>query len=247
MASAFSGLLAYAIGQLDQTWGYRGWRFIYVIEGVLSVIMGILAFLYISPSPENVSTWLEDDERRYLILRRQFSHGGETGVGEKDAFSMKYAKQAFRSMHVYAVAAVEFTVAVVVYGISFVLPTIVNHLGYSAVKAQAMTAPPYVFACMMTLASGFLADRYRQRMLSVVLPNITAAIGFIIIIASVRYPQIPGVTYFGIFLMAGGLYCISPAVMAWTALNCAGSMKRAVGMALMLSFSQLGGVSLLHF
>lgn len=236
-------MLAYAIGHLDQTWGYSGWRFIYVIEGLISVVIGLLAFFFISPSPENVSTWLDDDEKRYLVLRRQFSHGGESGVGEKDAFSMKHAKQAFQSIHVYAVAAVEFTVAVVVYGISFVLPTIVKNLGYSTVKAQAMTAPPYVFACLMTLASGLLADRYRQRMLSVVLPNITAAIGFVIIIASVRYPHIPGVTYFGIFLMAGGLYCISPAVMAWTALNCAGSMKRAVGMALMLSFSQLGGVS----
>ncbi|KAJ9143111.1 MFS general substrate transporter [Pleurostoma richardsiae] len=242
LASAFSGLLAYGIGQLDHTWGYRGWRFIYVIEGLVSVIIGVLAFFFISPSPENVSTWLDHDEKQFLVLRKRFLHGGESGVGEKDTFSMKHAKLAFRSVHVYAVALVEFTVAVVVYGISFVLPTIVNNLGYSALKAQAMSCPPYVFACIMTLTSGFLADRYRQRMLSVVIPNTIAAIGFVIIIASVRYPQVPGVTYFGIFLMAGGLYCISPAVMAWTALNCAGSMKRAVGMALMLSFSQLGGI-----
>jgi len=33
MAGAFSGLLAFAIGQLDGTWGYRGWRWIFCLEG----------------------------------------------------------------------------------------------------------------------------------------------------------------------------------------------------------------------
>lgn len=42
--------------------------------------------------------------------------------------------------------------------------------------------------------------------------------------------------------MTGGLYPVSPAVMAWVSLNMSGAMKRAVGMALMISFSQLGGV-----
>jgi hypothetical protein len=47
----------------------------------------------------------------------------------------------------------------------------------------------------------------------------------------------------GVFLTTAGLYPISPAVTAWIALNCAGSMKRAVGIGAMISFSQLGGVS----
>ncbi|KAK5126480.1 hypothetical protein LTR85_010716 [Meristemomyces frigidus] len=244
LAGAFSGLLAYAIGHLDYTWGYRGWRFIYVIEGLIAVVVGLCGFLFVNQTPAGVK-WLTAEEKQYLILRRQFAagDGGKTGtVAQADAFSWHYAKQASRSIHVYAVAATEFTVAVVVYGISYVLPTIIAGLGYSAVKAQAMTAPPYVFACIFVWVSGLLADRFKARALSVIIPNAIAAIGFVIIIASVRYDNVPGVTYFGLFLMAAGLYAVSPAVMAWTALNMAGSMKRAVGMALMLSISQLGGI-----
>ncbi|KAH8888007.1 MFS general substrate transporter [Thozetella sp. PMI_491] len=218
------------------------WRFIYIIEGIFTVAMGLLGLYFLSPNPSEVKNWLDDDERRFLVLRARFAHGGESGVHDENTFSWKYAKQAVKSIHVYAVALVEFTVAVVVYGISYVLPTIIAGLGYSAVKAQAMTAPPYVFACMVVLFSGWAADRYKQRAMAVILPNALASVGFIIIIASVRYTNIPGVTYFGIFLMAAGLYCISPSVMAWIALNCAGDMKRAVCLGLMISLSQLGGI-----
>jgi MFS family permease len=105
-----------------------------------------------------------------------------------------------------------------------------------------MTVPPYIFASLVTVASGWAADRYKQRMLSVLIPNALAMIGFVIIIVSVRYKELPGVTLFGIFFAIGGLYPISPAVTAWTALNLAGAMKRSVGIGVMIAFSQFGGI-----
>jgi sugar phosphate permease len=243
LASAFSGLLAYGIGHLDYTWGYRGWRFIYIIEGLFSVLVGFCMFFILSPTPSKVKGWLTPEEKRFLVLRHRFARVSNGGAGEAEVFSYKYIKQAFGSFHVYAVGLTEFTVCTAVYGISFVLPTIIKQLGYSALRAQAMSAPPYVFACFAVFLSGWAADRTQQRMLSLVIPNAVACVGFVIIIASVRYTAVPGVTYFGIFLMAGGLYCLSPAVSAWIALNTAGDMKRAVSMALMISIGQLGGVS----
>lgn len=242
LAGAFSSLLAYAIGQLDRTWGYRGWRFIYVIEGTFTFCVGLCSFFFIHPSPARVGNWLTGEERRFLLLRHRFAAGGETGVAEKEGFSMKYARQSFRSFHVYAITLMEITLCVVVYGISFILPTIIADLGYSAAKAQALTAPPYVFACLLTILFGYAADRYQQRMLSVLVPNLIAAVGCAIIMASVRYPHVEGVTMLGCFLMAGGLYPIPPAVTAWISVNTAGSMKRSVSIALMISIGQLGGV-----
>ncbi|EEU35135.1 uncharacterized protein NECHADRAFT_88674 [Fusarium vanettenii 77-13-4] len=222
--------------------GYRGWRLIYVLEGLFSVVVGVACFWLINPVPAKVTGWLTDKEREYLVLRNRFAVGGESGIKEREDFNMADVKKAFRSIHTYSVALTEFTVAVVVYRISFVLPSIVQSLGYSSVKAQAMTAPPYIFACVVTIISDLAADRYRQRALSIILPNTMAVVGFVIITITIRYHQIPGVTYFGLFLMAGGLYPISPAVMAWVALNMAGSMKRAAGLGLMMSLAQLGGI-----
>ncbi|CEL08694.1 hypothetical protein ASPCAL11839 [Aspergillus calidoustus] len=241
-AGAFSGLLAFGIGQLDYTWGYRGWRFIYCIEGLFTVLLAISAFWFVHDTPAKVGKWLTQEERQFLLLRHKYSAGGETGVAEKSEFSWKQAAMAFKSIHIYAVVLIEFTLCVTVYGYSFVLPTIIKNLGYDAAEAQAMTVPPYAFACLVTAFSGWAADRYQQRMLSVLLPNLMALAGFIIMMVSVRYPGVPGVTLFGVFLTTGGLYPISPAVTAWISLNCAGTMKRAVGIAAMISFSQLGGI-----
>ncbi|KAF1845055.1 MFS general substrate transporter [Cucurbitaria berberidis CBS 394.84] len=237
-AGAFSGLLAYAIGQLDGTWGYRGWRWIFCLEGAFTALLSIAAFWIIHDTPSKVS-WLTSEEKRFVLLRHKFAAGGESGIAEKEEFSWAAVSQSF---HVYACVVMEFTLCVVVYGVSFVLPTIIKNLGYSAATAQAMTAPPYIFACLVTVFSGWAADRYKQRMLSVLLPNLLAMIGFVIIIVSVRYKELPGVTLFGIFFAIGGLYPISPAVTAWTALNLAGTMKRSVGIGAMIAFSQLGGI-----
>ncbi|KAL1855819.1 hypothetical protein VTK73DRAFT_8461 [Phialemonium thermophilum] len=241
-AGAFSGLLAYGIGHLDHTWGYRGWRFIYCIEGLFSFCLAIAAFFVLNDTPAKSGRWLTPEERRFLLLRNRYAAGGETGVAEKEEFSWKAAKEAFKSFHIYAVALMEFTLCVTVYGYSFILPTIINNLGYTAANAQAMTVPPYLFACIVTVFSGWAADRYKKRMLSVLLPNLLAVCGFVIMMASSRYKHLPGVTLLGVFFATAGLYPISPNVTAWIALNCAGSMKRAVGIGAMISFSQLGGI-----
>ncbi|KAF9873486.1 putative pantothenate transporter [Colletotrichum karsti] len=263
-AGAFSGLLAYGIGHLDHTWGFRGWRWIYCLEGLFSLLIAIGAWFLINDTPAKVTNWLSPEERRFLILRHRFAAGGETGIAEKEEFSWKAAREAFTVRTAYKTerstlltqgvldgyslftsmpckvtivielfaanitcnsAATEFTLCVAVYGYAFILPTIIFNLGYTAAEAQAMTAPPYIFACMITLFSGWAADRWRQRMLSVLLPNLLAVFGFIVMIITSRYPNLPGVT-----------------LTAWIALNCAGSMKRAVGMGAMISFSQLGGI-----
>ncbi|TPX15279.1 uncharacterized protein E0L32_004556 [Thyridium curvatum] len=241
-AGAFSGLLAYGIGHLDHTWGFRGWRFIYCIEGLFSVLLALGAFFLLNDTPAKVTKWLTPEEQRFLVLRSRYSAGGETGIAEKEEFSWKSAKDAFKSFHIYAIAAMEFTLCVTVYGYSFILPTVINNLGYSAANAQAMTVPPYIFASIVTVFSGWCADRYKQRMLSVLLPNLLAVTGFVIMMVTVRYPHLTGVTLLGVFFATAGLYPVSPNVTAWIALNLSGSMKRAVGIGAMISFSQLGGI-----
>lgn len=101
-SGAFSGLLAYVIGQLDGTWGYRGWRFIYGIEGFVTIFLAIGAFFVILDNPAKSGKWLAEDEKRFLVLRHRFIAGEGQGIPEKEAFSWKHAGAAFKSIHTYA-------------------------------------------------------------------------------------------------------------------------------------------------
>lgn len=65
LAGAFGGLLATGIGQMNGLRGYSGWRWIFILEGVLTCIVSFFWFFAIPDFPED-SKWLSDEERAYL-------------------------------------------------------------------------------------------------------------------------------------------------------------------------------------
>lgn len=88
-SGAFSGLLAFGIGQLDGRHGWRGWRWILVIEGAISIIVGVVSFFWISDSPAKATSRIfSDEEKRFVILRARFTYGSSQS-GSKDDFTWK--------------------------------------------------------------------------------------------------------------------------------------------------------------
>jgi len=118
------------------------------------------------------------------------------------------------------------------YSISLFLPTIVRTLGYTNNMAQLMTVPPYVVACIVCIASGFMADRFKTRGVFLIGNNCITLMGLIMLITSHN----PQVKYAGTFFLAAGAYTTSPQGVAWTGNNIGGSMKRGVGIAMQVGF-----------
>lgn len=92
-SGAFSGILAYGIGHLDYTWGYRGWRFIYVIEGLITFVVGLIAIFTLQDTPAKTKGWLTETDKRFLQLRTRFMYGGG-GSKAKDEFQWADVVQA---------------------------------------------------------------------------------------------------------------------------------------------------------
>lgn len=67
---AFSGLLAFAIAKMDGVGGVEGWRWIFIIEGLMTVVVSIMCFFLLCDSPGLSGKWLEPDDIRYLELRQ---------------------------------------------------------------------------------------------------------------------------------------------------------------------------------
>jgi hypothetical protein len=81
----YTGVLAYGIGHLDGSLGYRGWRYIYVIEGVFSFLVGLIAVFTLQDTPQKTRGWLSETDKRFLELRTKFMYGGG-GMGSKNDF-----------------------------------------------------------------------------------------------------------------------------------------------------------------
>ena len=78
-------LMHLGIGHLTGSLGYRGWRYIYVIEGVFSFLVGLVAVFTLQDTPQRTK-WLTEEDKRFLELRAKFMYGGG-GMGAKNAFS----------------------------------------------------------------------------------------------------------------------------------------------------------------
>lgn len=74
LAGAFGGLLASAIGKMNGVRGYLAWRWIFILEGLLTCVVAIAFFWLIPEFPEDAK-WLTEEERTYVKERLQKDQG----------------------------------------------------------------------------------------------------------------------------------------------------------------------------
>ncbi|SJL05592.1 related to permease of the major facilitator superfamily [Armillaria ostoyae] len=93
VAGALSGILAYGISFMDGLVGMEGWRWIFLVEGLMTIVLGLLGPLIILDSTAYCGKWLSDEEKKFLILRQRYTETGPVPPAEH--FDWKYVKMAF--------------------------------------------------------------------------------------------------------------------------------------------------------
>lgn len=86
LAGAFGGLLASGLGQMSGLRGYHGWRWIFIIEGLITCVVAIAFFWLLPDFPEDAA-WLAEDERAYVKARLAADQGrsaAERKIGLSD-------------------------------------------------------------------------------------------------------------------------------------------------------------------
>ena len=214
---------------------------IFILEGMLTVIVAIIAFFVLVDYPET-ATFLTVEERAFVTYRLRYDgQDADTPdhqrVAQSDHFDWKYVRAAFSDWQIWVNIVVYWGYVCPLYGISLFLPTIIRELGYKTTTAQLLTVPIYITASIITVAVAFVADRKHIRSPFVFVGLILQAVGFIMCIST----SSPGVTYAGIFIAACALYQCQPSNITWLSNNLAGSYKRAVGMGLQISVGNLAG------
>ncbi|KAH6713467.1 high-affinity nicotinic acid transporter [Leptodontidium sp. MPI-SDFR-AT-0119] len=231
-AGAFGGLLAAAIGKMAGLGGKAGWSWIFIIEGLITIVVGVLAYFVIVDSPEKARFVTEEDKAE---IRRRIAHDANELA---DEFDMRYVRDALRDWKIWAHCLCTIGIFTPVYSFSFFLPTIIRNMGYSNTHAQLMSAPPYVVGCLVTICAGYIADKTKQRGLFQALFSATALVGWVMLISSHR----PAIQYTGTFFACSGIFACVPLGVTWNSNNIGGSLKRGVGIAMHVGSGNLGGI-----
>ncbi|KIX03060.1 uncharacterized protein Z518_06610 [Rhinocladiella mackenziei CBS 650.93] len=240
MASAFSGLLAFAIENMVGVAGLGGWRWIFILEGIFTVVVGTTLPWTLPDSPETAS-FLTQAERDFINRRLVQDAGTSAGtVRTRDSFKWRYLRAALTDWKIYFTVIIYWGNSICLYGFTYSAPTIILELGYSSAQAQLLTIPVYFLGVCSTIFFSVLADRHQSRWPFIVVPFSVALVGFIGLL-SIPHPKLPGLTYAFLFTIPAGVYPPLIGCLSWVGNNLAPTWKRAVGMALLISIGNMGG------
>ncbi|KAH8587354.1 major facilitator superfamily domain-containing protein [Bisporella sp. PMI_857] len=231
-AGAFGGLLAAGIGRMQGLAGRPGWSWIFIIEGILTLVVAGGAYWIIVDSPTKAS-FLTDSEKQEVERRLK-----EDRRSLADEFNTIYIWDALQDWKIWLHMLITIGVYTPLYSVSLFLPTIVRNMGYSKEHSQLMTVPPYVIACIITIGAGYMADRMETRGLFMLGFSLLAIVGWVMLVST----GIPGVQYTGTFLATAGIFPLVPVGVAWNGNNIGGTLKRGVGIAMHVGAGNLGGI-----
>uniref|UniRef100_A0A0B7KKP3 Major facilitator superfamily (MFS) profile domain-containing protein n=1 Tax=Bionectria ochroleuca TaxID=29856 RepID=A0A0B7KKP3_BIOOC len=243
LAGAFSGVLAFGITKMNGVGNYEGWRWIFILEGIATVLAGFVTFFCLIDSPASSTRWLDADEIRFLELRQIAQKGNKTIETHKKGVDWKVLRSVILDWQIYFQALIYWSNTVPNNALKFTLPKIIKNMGYSSSNAQLLTIPVYSAGAISAYLSALLADKFTWRMPFIIVPQllVVGAYGILFSLASKVKENIP-ICFFAVILACIGLYPISPGGNAWTVNNLGGSTKRAMGIAYMICLGNTGGI-----
>ncbi|KAJ9092764.1 hypothetical protein QFC19_008619 [Naganishia cerealis] len=243
LSGAFGGLLATGLNRLNGS-GHlpgtsqtiHGWRWIFIVEGLMTAAVGVLAYIVLPGSLDKAS-FLTEEERLLVVDRLQRDKPSGSLGADAERFSWTQVNRAIFSIQTWLSASAYFCILTALYSFGLFVPTIINGLGYTAVRAQLFSVPPYAVAAALTVLAAFVSDRYKIRgpVMLCFLP--LSIIGYAII----RTTKGNSVKYGALFLMASGLYPSVPPVLVWLSNNSGPHYKRATAVGLQLAIANCGG------
>lgn len=225
MSSAWLGLIAAGILKMDGLGGLEGWRYLFIIEGALTVALVPFAYFILPDSPHNTK-FLSEQEKEMIIWKLK----QDTGLIDNNSEStFKSLRLALVDVKVWLVTLM-LTFLVAAAGVTNFFPTVVLTLGYSRTKTLCLTAPPYCIAVLATFAWARHADKTGERFYHVTVPLIFALISFIISAATLNIAA----RYTAMCIMIPAIYCSFTTILSWMSSCCPRPLaKRAVAIALM--------------
>ncbi|KAL1408341.1 hypothetical protein Q8F55_005149 [Vanrija albida] len=243
LAGAFSGLLAFALAKMDGLGGYKGWSWIFIIEGLATTLLG-LAVPFVLIDTAAGSKWLSDDEKKYIkiVMREQ---DAEASKGEHEGVNWKVIKSVITDWQLLVHTIIYWSNTVPNYSMKFSMPAIMTAMGYKKEAAQLMTIPPYTIGAVAACFAALYSDKMKRRWPFIAAAQTLVCIAFAILLplgytVKTQKSSQAG-SYFAICLACLG-YPISPGVNSWVANNLAGPARRSVGIAFVIAMGNIGGI-----
>ncbi|KAH7412925.1 putative vitamin H transporter [Cadophora sp. MPI-SDFR-AT-0126] len=235
LSGAFGGLLAFAIRNMDGVGGYSGWRWIFIIEGLMTIVTTGIGLLCIPDYPQH-STFLKAEEKKYLLKMLE----NDAGPSRPDRYNLLVLKECLLDPKIWLGTIAYFGADEAASSIVGFQPTILKALGYSSAQVQVHTIPVYITALGLLLTCSYCSGRLRHRygflLFGAILGIIGWTIEFTIPLSSIA------VRYFGMFAITSCAYIQMPILVVWISNNMGGNAKAAFATGFVIGLGNCGNL-----
>jgi MFS family permease len=236
LGNAFGGLFALACLQLEGAHGIRGWRWLFVVEGAMTVGFGLL-FAVLIPNKPATFRLLDETEKEYAVYRLEADRATKDASDEiSTASALKLAVTDPKVWFVTLALLVNFIASAV----TNFFPIVIDQMGFeNRTVSLALTAPPYILCVVVISLVGWHSDKVQERTYHVVAAFSVTIVANVIAVATTN----TGARYFAMMLMPASFYSSSIVIMSWMSSTITGPhIKRAIGIAIINALSNTSNI-----
>ncbi|KAM0543265.1 hypothetical protein ACHAPJ_012411 [Fusarium lateritium] len=214
----FGGVLAYGLQQMNGLAGYEGWRWIFIMEGIVTALLGFVGYVFIVDFPENArqtKRFLTAEEVDIMVSRID----ADRGDAHATEFSLRPYLENALDWKAWILAANFGLTSMVIYAVAYFLPIVLRDgLGFPVVQAQTLNAPCYVFGGILGLTESWLSDKYKLRGPFILLNSLLEIIG----LSLLGFHENNVVRYIGAYFVVGGANACLPLTLTYQSNNIVG-------------------------
>ena len=254
LAAAVAGLLALGLGGINHS-GYRGWPWIFFVEGAVTCVAGVLAFFLLPDTPEKAG-FLTPDQKKLARDRLKHDNGqraAEDGHVEpiRDRLRSQTAKLALTHPLTPLMALSAFLTVSVVYSWNLFMPPIMSAFVQpdpqipltekQRLYANGLTIPPNVVGCLSTIFLVRAAQGLPTVGVSgaIIFSSVVGMSGYSLLLGGGTMGRI-GAQYSGVFLVATAIYPLMPLGLYWITVNAKPHFERAIAIGFVVMIGNFG-------
>ncbi|KAF8848538.1 MFS general substrate transporter [Acephala macrosclerotiorum] len=235
IASALSGLLAFAIGFMNGLSHLAGWRWLFLLEGLPAIILSVVALFGLPDYPQTAKM-LNEKERTFILQRLSTT----APSGASGNWDFKTLKVLFADPTLYTFAIYWIAHGIGGFGVGYALPTVIYQLGFTTTSlSQLMNIPPYISCFLFLNLMGYMLHKKWIR------PWVTAvAIESTIILCYILLITVPNpvVKYLCLIVATSCAGSAYPVIWPERIRALDGTVAAGIGIGITNAMAQFGGI-----
>ncbi|MGF2880364.1 MFS transporter [Acinetobacter johnsonii] len=229
IATAIGSPISAALLEMHGIMGLAGWQWMFLIEAIPAVILGVVVFFYMTDRPEKAA-WLKPDEREWLVKTMQAEDAHKGGQQQHSIL------RGLANPRVLALALIYFGTSAGLYTLGIWAPQIIKELGVSSMTVGLLNAIPPIISVVAMILWSRHSDKTNERTWHVALACLTAAVGLAIAASTgSMFGLIAALTIVNV-----GISCSKPPLWSMPTMFLSGAAA-ATGIATINSIGNLGG------